>query len=208
MLEQYNDVMNQLFLEYQEGDRQQLLKSAKENYFQLTGKLHEESPYFETKMNAFNHWFVYSYQENNSQERVIDLFLNKKKSLDKEIVQTLQNTRYSLFEYLRNNLKGQVVFYDWLKREKVILDSSHKDLGFEKKDMLIARLAPFQDHHYCLPGFYVLPGDVKRLVRRQANLVRKQKVQMSEEDFLLKLESMKCKSLLYPHLGPTQIFTF
>jgi len=41
------------------------LKSAKEKYFSITGKLDEDKDEFEPRMNCFNDWYIFQFRHND-----------------------------------------------------------------------------------------------------------------------------------------------
>lgn len=207
MLDKYSEVFHQLFSKYQEGERKDLLKNAKDSYLSMTGKINEDSPYFETKMNAFNEWFVFNYQEEGSREKVIERFLQES-AVEKEMVESFSSIRYSLFEYSKNNLRGQIVLTDLLTDDKVVLAKGHDSMGIYKGELLICRIVTYQGENFMLRGVFGLPTAVNSLVKKQCKLVKKSKVDMTPEEFLLKLEGMKSKAITYAHIEPIKFFQF
>ena len=101
------------------------LKAAKEAFVNRTGKIDEESDEYESRMNSFNHWYIFDYERKDG-SRFIEKYLSSKPS---EIAQSLSEINYSLFHFKKINFRKQIIISDVLHSERFSLakemDTSH-----------------------------------------------------------------------------------
>lgn len=210
MLENYGLILDKFFNHYLEGDAKNKLVSAKELYLSQTGQVDEDSPFYEVKMDAFNEWFLFNFRpESSSQDSLVNDFLKRSPDVTtKDFAEALLQPIYSLFEYSRNTLSGQMVLLDLLTNQKIILAPDHDKCGLYKGDLFVCRLIKYQGHFYLLKSMFTIPQIVHSVVKKQATLVRKKKVAMTNENFLFKVEAMKSKSITYSHIAADKFFIF
>lgn len=193
-----------VLIEYTQGEYYQHLLAAKEKYFQMTGKLNEDAPEFESRMSTFNDWYVFNYEIDGT--RVIDKYVESK-NLDEEIGSALKNANYSLFHFVKINWKKQTVLKDILHSKKIIMGQDNGSLSLLPDDLFIGRTIDFQGQSYLLHGICALPRDVLGILKKKSKVVRKENNLTSEQTFLLSLENLKTKSLNYSHIPAERIFS-
>lgn len=236
-VEQFHDLfrgmIDQCFQNLRDSHQQEYVTKARALYQRLTGEVHEESSFFETKMNLFNFWFleqrvqdifenhhllyaekyqqVYPKADDFQQLKIWKLYLNTA-DFHADIIASLEHMQYSLFQFLRTSFRGSPILYNWFNGKKYFLSSSYKgkvaEYGLEKGDLFVGRVAPYLGCYYLLPGFFFIPFDAKKQVVKAAKNIKRGKANMSTDQFLLKTESLKCRSLVYPHLPASKIFLY
>ncbi len=189
----------------QEKYRDQLIR-AKEIYTEMTGKLNEEDDEYENRMNLFNMWYIFDFLYDG--KKTISEDYQEMEDLPVELTKALLSVSYGLFEFLKINMKKQVVLFDFLNGEKKILADSEKSIGLVDGDLFTARLIQFKEQPYLLPGLCILPGEIRNELKKQSKKIRKLKNESQEMDFLLSLEKLKTKSRTYAHLDASKIFVF
>ena len=87
------------------GEYYNQLLLAKEKYFSITGEIQEEDEDYENRMYTFNDWYLFQYKLQGSQTSPMINYLMSH-DVDDDIKKTLEECRYSLFEY-----KGKSFFW-------------------------------------------------------------------------------------------------
>lgn len=223
--------LEQALMEYTTGERYEILLKAKEEYFALTGVIHEESDEFEHKMNCFNDWFLLHYtlpnngpdSDSSTEEEVeknsrvssgdynnltiIKSYLLSKGIENDEIIKAFSNVNYSLFEFKKTNGKKQAVLKDILHDSNIVL--SEMQIGIIEKDIFVGRTINVNGENYLLRGICVLPAETKSVCSKQSKLIRKLNNRSEEFSFLLNLEFLKTKWTRYSrHIEANKIFVF
>ena len=180
------------------------LKAAKEAFINKTGKIDEESDEYESRMNSFNHWYIFDYERSDG-SRFIDKYL---KSVDNEVAASLSEINYSLFHFKKINFRKQIIISDVLHSEKFILAKENGHLPLVEDDLFLGRAVKYGDEWYLLNGVVTLPREVFSVLKKESKKVRKLNNSSEELGFLLNLERLKNRSLLYGHVDSSKIFNF
>lgn len=206
MLEIVNEHLDKVLGLYTQGAHFDELKSAKEKYFSITGKLDEDKEEFESRMNCFNDWYVFQYRHNDG-SKVIEDYI-RTNQLDVELSQALLNVNHSLFEFSKINFRKQIVLHDILHDEKIVLVKSHPTISLMEGDVFTGRVIKYKGDYFLLRGVCILPQGVKKILKKQSKKVRKLNSFEEELNFLLQLENLKTKATHYSHIDPAKIFIF
>lgn len=206
MLEVVHDHLDKVLSLYTKDEFFKDLKSAKEKYFSITGKLDEDKEEFESRMNCFNDWYIFQYRHDDG-SKVIEEYI-RSSQLDEEISQAMLNVNHSLFEFSKINFRKQIVLKDILHDEKVVLAKTHPNISLMEGDVFTGRVMKYQGEYYLLRGICTLPRGVTSILKKQSKKVRKANSFEEELNFLLQLESLKTKAMHYSHIDPAKIFIF
>lgn len=232
MHESLRYLLEKVLIKYSEKDFYDQLLEAKDFYFQRTGKVFEEDEDYESRMAAFNDWYVLEYRpsssndlnkasskENTGDDRgqesptFFEKYLSDHEALP-EIIEAIKGTTHSLFEYTGTSFKGQHVLKDILHDEKIILAKTHPAPSLVKGDMFIGRIVKYLDEYYLYNGLRVMPNDAASILKKEAKKIRKAHKKneegraQSEEKFLFLAESHKTKWQHYGHVNVEKIFVF
>lgn len=192
--------------EYSTGNHYDVLKKAKEQYFSLTGKLDEDAPEYESRMNIFNDWYIFNFKKDDG-IRIVEDYI-KEKNLEDDLAKALHNTNYSLFHYVKDNFRKKIVLKDVLHNRKYILEKENIQVGIISNDLFVGRVVELNDVSFLLKGICSLPVEILGKLKKEAKKVRKLNNREEEENYLIKLEKLKTKSLNYGHIEASKIFTF
>ena len=206
MLDIVHEHLDKVLGLYTQGSHFDDLKSAKDKYFSLTGKLDEDKEEFEARMNCFNDWYIFQFRHNDG-SKVIEDYI-RSSQLDVELSQALLNVNHSLFEFSKVNFRKQIVLHDILHDEKIVLVKNHPMISLMEGDVFSGRVIKYEGAYYLLRGVCILPQGVKSILKKQSKKVRKMNSFEEELNFLLHLESLKTKSMHYGHIDPAKIFVF
>ncbi|MAZ49947.1 MAG: hypothetical protein CME65_15400 [Halobacteriovoraceae bacterium] len=180
------------------------LKAAKEAFVNRTGKIDEESDEYESRMNSFNHWYIFDYERKDG-SRFIDKYLSSKPS---EIAQSLSEINYSLFHFKKINFRKQIIINDVLHSERFSLAKENGHLPLVEDDLFLGRAVKFNEEWYLLNGIVTLPREVFSILKKESKKVRKLNNSSEELGFLLNLERLKNRSIQYGHVDSSKIFNF
>ena len=206
MLEIVQDHLDKVLGLYTQGSHFDDLKSAKEKYFSITGKLDEDKDEFESRMNCFNDWYIFQFRQADG-SRVIEDFI-RTNQLDVELSQAMLNVNHSLFEFSKINFRKQIVLHDILHDEKIVLVKNHPTISLMEGDVFTGRVIKYKGDSYLLRGVCTLPQGVRSILKKQSKKVRKLNSFEEELNYLLQLEALKTKAMHYSHIDPAKIFIF
>ncbi|MES2528024.1 MAG: hypothetical protein V4598_13100 [Bdellovibrionota bacterium] len=206
MLEVVHDHLDKVLNLYTKGEFFADLKTAKEKYFSITGKLDEDKEEFESRMNCFNDWYIFQYRHDDG-SKVIEEYI-RSNHLDEELSQAMLNVNHSLFEFSKISFRKQIVLKDILHDEKITLVKNHPTISLMEGDVFTGRVIKYKGEYYLLRGLCTLPQGVTSILKKQSKKVRKANSFEEELNFLLQLESLKTKAMHYSHIDPAKIFIF
>ncbi len=206
MLEVVHDHLDKVLNLYTKGEFFSDLKTAKEKYFSITGKLDEDKEEFESRMNCFNDWYIFQYRHEDG-SKVIEEYI-RSNHLDEELSQAMLNVNHSLFEFSKISFRKQIVLKDILHDEKITLVKNHPNISLMEGDVFTGRVIKYKGEYYLLRGLCTLPQGVTSILKKQSKKVRKANSFEEELKFLLQLESLKTKAMHYSHIDPAKIFIF
>jgi hypothetical protein len=182
------------------------MKKAIEIFISKTGKMDEETDEYESRMNSFNDWFIFNYRKDDD-TRIIDNYIVDH-NVNDDLAKSFHNANYSLFLFKKINFRKQIVIKDILHDKKFVLAKDNRNLALVEDDLFIGRVVEYDGGHYLLNGLCSLPRDVYSILKKESKKIRKLNNDSQEEEFLLKLENLKTKSIQYGHLDATKIFQF
>ncbi len=206
MLEVVHDHLDKVLNLYTKGEFFSDLKTAKDKYFSITGKLDEDKEEFESRMNCFNDWYIFQYRHEDG-SKVIEEYI-RSNHLDEELSQAMLNVNHSLFEFSKISFRKQIVLKDILHDEKITLVKNHPTISLMEGDVFTGRVIKYKGEYYLLRGLCTLPQGVTSILKKQSKKVRKANSFEEELNFLLQLESLKTKAMHYSHIDPAKIFIF
>jgi hypothetical protein len=206
MLDVVHDHLDKVLSLYTKDEFFKDLKTAKEKYFSITGKLDEDKEEFESRMNCFNDWYIFQYRHEDG-SKVIEDYI-RSNSLDEELSQAMLNVNHSLFEFNKVNFRKHIVLKDILHDEKITLAKNHPNISLMEGDVFTGRVIKYKGEYYLLRGICTLPRGVTSILKKQSKKVRKANSFEEELNFLLQLESLKTKAMHYSHIDPAKIFIF
>ena len=193
-------------IEFTSGRYYDTMIEAKQEYFELTGILHEDEEDYEMKMNSFNDWYMLRYVSKDGGPFMKVYIENN--NLGEEFYNAFIRSNYSLFEYLDKSFRGFHVFRDILHATKLSLPKDHRQLSMIKYDLVIGRILEYQKCYYFLDGMTFIPKEVKPILAKEAKRLRKMVDPNQEYEFLIKVEKMKTVYSRFGHVEPSQFFKF
>lgn len=192
---------------YSQGKFHDMLVAAKKEYFAKTGMINDDDSDFEARMRMFNDWYLLHYITTNDTRAFIKKYLLDN-GVEEDLVYSLLNVNFSLFEYLGHGMRSHVTCFDLIHKKKIQLEPEHFEMGLIKSDLFIGRNIEYKGTQVFLPGISVLPKEIKSILNKEARRIAKYCDSNLESDFLLKVEQMKSRWKSYSHLPAKQIFTF
>jgi hypothetical protein len=120
---------------YSEGVHRDTLIEAKEKFFDITGKINEDDPDYESRMHCFNDWYICQFISDRGTTTVLSDYLIKN-SLDEDLVKAFESIHYSLFHFSKRNFRKHMVLKDLLYKKKFIIDKDFENAGVIEDDLL------------------------------------------------------------------------
>lgn len=183
------------------------LLDAKQDYFIRTGKAFEEDEDYESRMALLNDWYVLQYCSDDSGKSFFQKYIEEHDVLP-ELIESINQTNHSLFEYQGTSFRGQKTIKDILHDRKILLAKNHGELSIVKGDVFIGRTTFYREENYLFNGLRVMPKEAKSAMKKESKKVRKLKDLSSELEFLFFTESLKTKWQRYGHIDVAKIFVF
>jgi hypothetical protein len=193
---------------YTKEEYYETLLSAKTTYFASTGQANEDDDDYESRMSAFNDWYLLQFKSgalNNTTP--LEDYLSKN-ALPEDVTTALSEFNHGLFEYQGKGIMGGHVLKDLLHNEKIVLSKDHPSLSMVKGEFFIGRTLNYNHEAYLMNGLCILPQESKSICKKEAKKVKKLKDSKEDENFLLFTESLKTKWQRYGHVDVERIFIF
>ena len=181
------------------------IKEAKEEYFELAGKILEDDEDYESRMNGFTYWYL-TQRENNNKVLIEDFL--KEKSVEENVEEALLNINHSLFEYNGKGLTGKHKFKDILHNDSLSIAKDKFGYSIVKGDLFVARSVDVESEIYFLDDVSLLPREVRSILVKECKKVRKLNDKTRDLQFLMEVERLKTKWRRYGHVDPKKIFVF
>lgn len=205
MIERVMEHLGSALKIYSDEPHYNTMLEAKNLYFGLTGQVFEEDEDYESRMSAFNDWYLLQYVSENGCP--IWNYVSENE-VDESISKALRTVKHSIYEYVGRNLRKQHVLMDIVHNRKIKLSKRAVIPSLLKNDLFIGRVIETEGEYFTLSGLCLLPGDVKGILKKQGKQVRSLNDQKKEMEFLLLVESLKTKWVRYGHLDAKSIFVF
>ncbi len=192
---------------YTSGDYYQVLLQARDDYFKKTGQLNDDDDDYESRMNSFNEWYLIQYiPRNNTRSLLKDYLLENK--IEEEVSFSFLESNFSIYEYLGENWRKNVLLRDVVHRNKIIMAKDCPMPGMLKHDIFLGRVISFRGENTLLPGISMLPKEVKPVLVKKSKQILKQGDPTAVGRFLIEVEKLKNKWRRYGHLQVTKLFVF
>jgi hypothetical protein len=192
---------------FSDEDNYKYLLEAQKEYFDLTGKVHEEDYNYENRMNAFHDWYLLQFISRDGRAPAIEIYM-RERGIDGEIKRSFLEFHYTLLEFKGTSLRGHYVVDDLITGKKITLSKNHPKLSLIKGEVFIARVLTYNNESFLMNGLCVLPEEAIGIVKKQAKFIKKKKNYGKENMFLLVTESLNTKWQRYGHVDVKKIFVY
>lgn len=185
------------------------LLEGKKYFFSKLGLGAEDPDGFESRMDLFYDWFLFTRPLNESGLTPAQFVLNHSKyeikADERVIYEGLARTEHSLYEVLR--IRDQdVLVHDILADQKKLVNDRSFSFGLEKGQIFDGRLVPFQSEYWFCKGFCFHPVEVKDFIEKEIKGVFPLDAQ-AQEELMIKLMQMKFKVDKYRHLQLDDVYS-
>ncbi len=205
-MEELRSILDDAVTKFSSNEYYDKLRSAKEEYFKLAGKLSEEDDDYESRMNGFVYWYI-TQRDFDDNGPLIKKFVNEI-SIEENQKDSMLSINHSLFEYRGQNLFKKHVFKDILHNTKFYIPKNEFTLQLVKDDLFIARTISHEGKTMLLDDISVLPYDARGPLVKESKKIRKLNDRKRDMQFLLRIEALKTKWRQYGHIDPKKIFVF
>lgn len=182
--------------------------AARQDYFRRTGKVFQDEPVFECRMNAFLEWYLLDRLLWDSGIPPIRLYrLKHKETLEQreiDILLGLEQGLHSLF-FLTGRERNRYVIEDFRTRKKYHVSERHTLPGVHRSDILDARIVQIGEPTLFSEALWVHPSDAAPFIVKESEKKRKEGLE-AWRGFLLDLAYMKLKRERFAHVPTDQIY--
>lgn len=209
----YEPVIEKLMQHFTANSYAEEVPQAKEEFFKRAGIFDEESHDFEMKMAQFADWYLFTRKLSAQGIPPVKMEINlpaMKMSEDEiTLYRNLQNSRHSLFEFLK--LKGDDVHVrDLFSGYKLVIQKSPVTIGFSKDEIFEARLIPHDDSFIFSGAFCFHPPQASRFIHKEIKKIKKlpdDQRDEAREQFIARLFRMRYKFDQYRHVRLDMIYS-
>jgi len=190
---------------YSTGKYRKEIVIAKEEYYERAGKIFEDDPDFESRMNTFMDWYLFDRDLPGVDLPPVKHFYDSKKgeyekSEDEQVYLGLCNTIHSLFKMKRKTWnRKSVVVQDLFTKKVYTVAAPDIAKGFNRGDIFEARIIPFFDEYVFSNGFCFHPAEMARFILKEIKKVRFQD-KFKKTKLILKLSQLKLRHQRFDHI--------
>lgn len=189
------------------------VSEARRDFFDRAGFFDELSADFEMKTAQFMDWYLFVRRLARNDMRPIDVAMEKSEyPISDELLpyyKNLQNSRHSLFEFLK--LKSEDVYIrDIFSNYRYVIRKSPFTLGFSKDELFEARLIPHEESFVFSRSFCLHPPQVTRFIFKEVkkiNKLKEEETARAREALIVRLFKMRYKHEQYKHVDLKDIYS-
>lgn len=201
--------LQKLIGHYTSEEFKQELTDAKKEFFDNTGSLDVNKPYFNLRMHQFYEWYFLTRPMKSYMKTplvVCDQHRNLRLTEDDLFaIQVLKTNQHSFFEFIKTKNEN-ILVKDLFAGNKIEVFQSDFVFGFDQKEYFQARIVEMNKKYYFLKSFCFHPESAQKFILEQIKLHQKN-ADLNREDLLLRLNKMRYKFEQYKHVKPELIYT-
>ncbi len=201
--------LQKLIGHYTSEEFKQELTDAKKEFFDNTGSLDVNKPYFNLRMHQFYEWYFLTRPMRSYMKTplvVCDQHRNLRLTEDDLFaIQVLKTNQHSFFEFIKTKNEN-ILVKDLFAGNKIEVFQSDFVFGFDQKEYFQARIVEMNKKYYFLKSFCFHPESAQKFILEQIKLHQKN-ADLNREDLLLRLNKMRYKFEQYKHVKPELIYT-
>ena len=153
------------------------MQIAKELFFIYTGKINDDEPFFEKRLELFLEFFIFDYRLESVAcgETVYEFFLKQSQGQitvnQSYEYEQFRSCRYSVF-LLEKFSEKKLWVLDLLSKRRFVVNplKDYSFEGFEGTNIFEGRLFHYHNQHYFTGNFIIHPSDVSTLIRKALDL--------------------------------------
>ena len=181
------------------------LMYSRKIYEDLTGKLDEDDPEYESRMLNFNEWFLFDFLTDEQQYPFMIEFLNCLDEPVDDIKELVSGVRYSFFECRKSTIGLGGILEDFLKGKKYRVPLNCLPFNLLSRELFTGRIIGINGEVFLFEGIRWLPKEIKALARAKAKRIRNQGVPSVERSFVFSLEMASTRCRQFKHLSPAEV---
>ena len=185
------------------------LMIAKDYFFKITGKIHDDDNDFSNRMNAFLLWFIFDWKISPGNRTPLDEYIYHLKDNnleeDRRFVETQKKHLHSLFKLVKVE-NNRTKIRDIFTSKKYIINGVEYFIGTPKNTIFETRIFLINEK-YILSNYVIFhPNITKKSILKESKLIKK--YGSNKKQFLLKLHSFHTKWKRYRNINIKSIYHF
>ncbi len=198
-------IISDILAPYSKEPKSNEMKEAKDKFIELTGRLDEDSREYESRLNSFEEWFIFEYE---NQKVLNDYLESKEEPLEQYVVEGLKNINHSVFHFKKINFFNKAIFVDLINKNTIKIPNKKMDLTLVEGDLFVGRIFSNEKDYSLLKGICLLPEDSYKPINKRIKKIRKSLDADTKQSFLMQIEKLKNKSIHYGHVKAKDLFIF
>jgi len=186
------------------------LLEAKAHYMKLVGEFHEEDRLFENHMTCFLEYFLFDRpREPDNKTPAVAFYehLLRAEPSRAEAVRCFTETIHGLFEVVKCKMHS-IVLRELFSEAEFEVTERRTLLGLNKKDILEARLIPFDGKLWFSQSFLMHPPEVSELIRKEVKRWKKAEFQRPPRELTWDCARRLLRLGRYEQINPRRVYDF
>jgi hypothetical protein len=209
--ESYHPYLERLIAFATSEARKQDVLTAKTDFFQLTGEVHDDDKHFEMRMVLFLNFYLFDRQSASSGKTPAQEFYDalQKTAVPHEVqaFRSFTETIHGLFE-VRKLGQGAVRLRGLFSGKDYDVTERRQMAGLEKGDIIEARLIPFAGSLVFSSAFCYHPREASGAIVKEAKRRKKQEPNRDPKELVFECARMALKVDRYRQISVEKIYDF
>lgn len=198
------DYLEEVLNFYGQGDYEKEITSAKEEFEDKFGKIHDESPFYESFLNVFHDWYIFNRTLSAKGLTPIKKFItegNHNLSIEQvDLLRVFATCSLGVYEVLKVK-NDQVFLKNLLHKEKKVLTDAVFSTSLQRGDVAQFRLLPYKEQNVASMFFILHPKNAKRIIAKSLKNKLEYNILMNN------LIRYRVKNENYNHLDPSKVYS-
>ena len=189
--------------QYISSDYFDLLIEAKKRFSSLAGSVNEEDDHYESKMRAFNEWYIFDFMRDGLELTLMKEYLLFNCEIPDDQTYSLLNTHYSLFVF--HGKKGaKYVFEDLVLSKRYQLSEDMEVPVMVKDDLFTGRMIVHAEGPILLDGLTLIPKELKVMLVKHLKSLKTIRERVA---YLRRIELLAANWIRFRHIDAKRYFT-
>ena len=195
--------------EFSQGAYRAQIEKAKNEFFGLSGVVHEDSPLYLERINLFLDWYIFDRTLDEDDLTPVNLFYDRHHERfapdEENIYSGMTRSINSLF-IVRSVSDDLVVIKDLFAGNRYKVEDSYILSLVNKGDLFQGRLIPVKRGYIFSRGCCFHDTDARNYIESEIKKI-KNMIKLYHQSFMMKLALMKLKVEEYPHVPISDIYS-
>ena len=200
---------DKIVVEFSTGKYRQQIEKAKQEFFALSGTVHEENREYQDRINLFLDWYIFERQLDEEDLKPLEMYLflhgDKFSEEEKDIFEGMKRSISSLFMVKKLGADSVKVKDLFIGKSYNVEDDSFLSFA-HKGDLFQGRIVPVSDKYNFGLGFCFHNPDTEGYIKKEIKKIKNMDYAY-HVNLMMKLALMKVKTEEYPHVPIKNVYS-